>query len=80
VAGEAIPLAARIVAIADVFDALTSVRPYKRAWPVEEAVDLIRKESGRHFDPTLAALFIEQLPAMLEVKARWAEGAAETVT
>ncbi|MFC3533766.1 HD domain-containing phosphohydrolase [Vogesella facilis] len=72
-AGEAIPLEARIVAIADVFDALTSVRPYKPAWPVEEAVAYIREQAGKHFDPALVALFCAQLPAMLEIKARWAE-------
>jgi len=71
--GEEIPLAGRIVAIADVFDALTSVRPYKPAWPVQEAVDLLRRESGRHFDPELVELFLAQLPAILEVKERWAE-------
>ena len=71
--GEEIPLAGRIVAIADVFDALTSVRPYKPAWPVEEAVDFLRRESGRHFDPQLVELFLGQLPAILEIKTRWAE-------
>jgi putative two-component system response regulator len=71
--GEEIPLAGRIVAIADVFDALTSVRPYKPAWPVQEAVDFLRRESGRHFDPELVELFLGQLPAILEVKERWAE-------
>ncbi|MDD0843396.1 two-component system response regulator [Pseudomonas sp. Gutcm_11s] len=71
--GEDIPLAGRIVAIADVFDALTSVRPYKPAWSVEEAVELLRRESGRHFDPQLVELFLSQMPAILEIKARWAE-------
>jgi two-component system response regulator RpfG len=49
--GGDIPMEARIVAIADVFDALLSERPYKGAWPVERALDLIRSESGKHFDP-----------------------------
>lgn len=71
--GEEIPLEGRIVAIADVFDALTSVRPYKAAWTVEAAVGLLREESGRHFDPQLVELFIQQLPAILEIKERWAE-------
>jgi putative two-component system response regulator len=71
--GEEIPLEGRIVAIADVFDALTSVRPYKPAWPVADTVDLLRRESGRHFDPELVELFLGQLPAILEVKERWAE-------
>ncbi|WP_422909343.1 response regulator [Pseudomonas sp. MAC6] len=71
--GEDIPLEGRIVAIADVFDALTSVRPYKAAWSVEDAVGLLREESGKHFDPQLVELFIQQLPLILEIKERWAE-------
>lgn len=71
--GDDIPLEGRIVAIADVFDALTSVRPYKAAWSVEDAVGLLREESGKHFDPQLVELFIQQLPAILEIKERWAE-------
>jgi two-component system response regulator RpfG len=50
-AGTDIPLEARIVAIADVFDALLSARPYKQPWPMEKAIALVRSESGRHFDP-----------------------------
>ena len=57
-AGEAIPLAGRIVALADTFDALTHARPYKPAWPVEEARAEIARQSGRHFDPRLAAMFL----------------------
>ena len=72
-AGEAIPIEARIVAIADVFDALTSVRPYKAAWPIERAVDFLGEQSGKHFDPRLVGLFIEQLPAILEVRERFLE-------
>lgn len=71
--GTEIPLEGRIVAIADVFDALTSVRPYKPAWSVEEAVALLRRESGSHFDPELVELFLAQMPAILEIKERWAE-------
>ncbi|HEY1180684.1 MAG TPA: HD domain-containing phosphohydrolase, partial [Rhodocyclaceae bacterium] len=72
-AGEDIPIEARIIAIADVFDALTSERPYKREWPVEEAVALLRRESGKHFDPELVELFIAQLPAVLAIKTQYAE-------
>jgi putative two-component system response regulator len=61
--GEAIPLAARIVAIADVFDALTSKRPYKHAWTVDEAFALIASEAGKHFDPALAACFLGLRPS-----------------
>lgn len=74
--GEDIPIAARIVALADVFDALTSERPYKKAWPVDQATDLIRQQSGKHFDPTLVEAFFRCLPAILEVKDRWQERAA----
>ncbi|WP_233218822.1 PAS domain S-box protein [Deinococcus arcticus] len=55
--GEAIPLLGRIVAVADVFDALTSERPYKRAWTVEAAVAEIRAQAGRQFDPAVVAAF-----------------------
>lgn len=56
--GEEIPLSARIIAIADTFDALTSKRPYKEAWPIDKAVDLIKSESGQHFDPNLLPHFL----------------------
>jgi len=67
-AGKDIPLEGRIVAIADVFDALTSERPYKRAWSVDSAVDLITQESGEHFDPDLVICFLNILPRVLRVK------------
>ena len=51
--GKDIPLSARIVAVADVFDALTSARPYKEAWSIDKALEYIRDESGKHFDPDL---------------------------
>lgn len=56
--GDAIPLNARIFAIADVFDALTSRRPYKSAWPEEQVLHNIQEQSGTHFDPTLVAQFV----------------------
>jgi len=56
---ETIPLAGRIVAVADVFDALTHERPYKKAWPVEEAVAEIRSQRARHFDPRVVDAFLE---------------------
>lgn len=55
--GEAIPLSARIFAIADVWDALTSDRPYRAAWKREEALAFIEEQSGKHFDPRVVALF-----------------------
>jgi putative two-component system response regulator len=57
--GEQIPLSARIFAVADVWDALTSDRPYRPAWKKEEALDFIRVESGKHFDPQVVNLFFK---------------------
>ena len=58
-AGTDIPLPGRIVAVADVFDALRNERPYKRAWPLDEAVTEIAAGAGRHFDPAVVAAFLE---------------------
>jgi len=55
--GEAIPLSGRIVALVDVFDALTHARPYKPAWPLPDALTLIRSERGKHFDPKVVDAF-----------------------
>ena len=71
--GEQIPFAGRIVAVADVFDALTSVRPYKPAWTVEAAVEYLEQQKGQHFEPVLVELFLAQLPAIRAIMARWAE-------
>ncbi|HEX5623962.1 MAG TPA: HD domain-containing phosphohydrolase [Sulfuricurvum sp.] len=57
--GDDIPLYGRIVAIADVFDALTSRRPYKKAWPFDEAMEFLKDNAGSHFDPVLIKIFIE---------------------
>jgi putative two-component system response regulator len=73
VAGEAIPMFARIVAVADVFDALTSDRPYKEGWDVDRAAALIREESGRHFDPACVEAFFRAWEEVLAVRARYAE-------
>ncbi|MBC8211960.1 MAG: two-component system response regulator [Gammaproteobacteria bacterium] len=67
-AGEAIPLEARIVALADVFDALTSERPYKKAWPIDEAVSEIKKLSGSHFQPELVVAFLAVLADVLKIR------------
>ncbi len=67
-AGEEIPLEGRICAIADVFDALTSVRPYKKAWSVEDATRTIKEGSGSHFDPQLVPLFLDVLPEVLNIR------------
>lgn len=68
ISGKDIPLSARIVAIADVFDALTSERPYKKAWPVEKAMALIEAESGSHFDPELVPAFFNCLEQIMTIK------------
>lgn len=72
-AGEAIPLAGRIVAVADVFDALTSVRPYKTAWPTADAVNHIKTSAGSHFDPQVVAHFVSRLPEILAITELHAE-------
>lgn len=69
--GEDIPLYGRIVAIADVFDALTSHRPYKKAWSFERAMILIEEEKGRHFDPKIAELFIQNIERVREIFSRF---------
>jgi len=63
-AGEAIPIEGRIVAVADVFDALTSDRVYRKAFPVEEAVQMMREQRARHFDPVLFDAFMEVLGSL----------------
>lgn len=57
--GDSIPLGGRIVALSDVFDALTHARPYKEAWPIPDAVDEVRRLSGRQFDPTVVRAFLQ---------------------
>ncbi|WP_404340452.1 two-component system response regulator [Pseudoalteromonas mariniglutinosa] len=65
---EQISLEARIVMIADVFDALTSVRPYKKAWSVNDAIEFMSQQAGKHFDPRLIGLFIEQLDNIVAIR------------
>ena len=72
-AGEDIPLFGRIVAIADVFDALTSKRPYKNGWATEEAIEEIKTKAGTQFDPTLIAPLQRALPEMLKIKEMYAD-------
>ncbi|MDH5325071.1 MAG: response regulator [Gammaproteobacteria bacterium] len=65
--GENIPINARIVILADVFDALTIERPYKNAWPLQKAIDYINSESGSFFDPELVKVFNDSLDDVLKV-------------
>lgn len=69
--GVNIPLAARIFAIADVFDALISVRPYKEASTLEEALSIMGQESNTHFDPEVFAMFLELAPSLYEKNCTW---------
>ena len=71
--GEAIPIEARIVAVCDVFDALTSDRPYKRAWSVDDALAFLQREAGAHFDPALVPLFVQRADEVRKVYRRWSE-------
>jgi putative two-component system response regulator len=71
--GEEIPLPGRIAAVADVFDALTSARPYKPAWKLEDALDLMKTNRGAHFDPNLVDAFFDALPEVLTIRSRFVD-------
>lgn len=71
--GDAIPIEGRIVALADVFDALTSERLYKKAWTIEAALDMIRENRAKHFDPRLTDVFLREIDGILEIGRRYAE-------
>jgi putative two-component system response regulator len=71
--GQEIPLSARIVAVADVFDALTTARPYKSAWTVDDALAYMIGQSGKHFDPALLEIFLKIMPMILEIKDQYGE-------
>ncbi|WP_085440464.1 HD domain-containing phosphohydrolase [Magnetofaba australis] len=70
-AGEDIPEAARIVALADVFDALSMKRPYKDPWPIDRIIDVMGEGSGLHFEPRLLEAFLGLMPQLLEIKQKW---------
>lgn len=65
--GEEIHIYGRITAIADVFDALTSQRPYKKAWSFDEALEQLKRESGTHFDPKLVDIFVKNIDKVEEI-------------
>ena len=69
--GKDIPECARIVAIADVFDALTMVRSYKNAWSFDDAIAQLKKDSGKHFDPQMVEVFLSIISEILEIKEHW---------
>lgn len=70
-AGDAIPQAARIVAIADVFDALTMRRPYKQAWSIDRAFATLQADAGSHFDPDLVDCFLAVREEILAIRQQW---------
>jgi putative two-component system response regulator len=72
-AGEAIPLEGRIAAVADVFDALTSARPYKRAWPIPDAVAHLEAGAGEHFDPNLVSLFLGSMDDVMAIRQQFSD-------
>ena len=74
--GSDIPLPGRLCSVADVFDALTSVRPYKDAWPIDRALEAIDDGSGTQFDAELVAVFRRSLPEILDIKARISDKSA----
>jgi two-component system, response regulator RpfG len=74
--GDAIPLYGRITALVDVFDALTSVRPYKKAWTFAEALDRIQLDTGSHFDPKLVEVFLTMMPTVTTIKQQHPDKAA----
>jgi putative two-component system response regulator len=73
--GDAIPLSARIVALADVYDALTTRRPYKEPWPHARALELIASERGRHFDPDVVDAFMRRADEADQIRERFADEA-----
>ncbi len=68
--GSQIPISGRIVAVADTFDALTSKRPYKEPYPPEVTLDIMKKESGEHFDPTILDIFVSNFDKFLEIRGK----------
>lgn len=75
--GDAIPLFARICAVGDVFDALTSERPYKQAWDDERAIALLREGMGSHFDPACVDAFLLDWDAVMDIRTRFKDDEAE---
>jgi two-component system, response regulator RpfG len=72
-AGEAIPVVGRIVAVADELDALLSVRPYKQAWNLRDALDHMRRERGRHFDPACIDIMLRHIDIILDIHNKFAD-------
>ena len=77
-AGSAIPLFGRIVAVADVFDALTSSRPYKKAWPLTDAVSFLETSAGKHFDPMCVEAFLSGWSEVVKIQSRYNDESSDT--
>ena len=77
--GEEIPLVSRIVAVCDVFDALTSDRPYKKAWSVENTVTEMKKQSGKLFDPHVLQVFMSLLPEMTAITQKFSDSSTQII-
>ena len=78
--GDRIPLVGRVCALADVFDALTSERPYKDAWSEKDAIEYVVSQSGRHFDPSLVEHFLALLPKITSISAMYSEPAYSKIS
>lgn len=68
-----IPIEARIVAVADVFDALTNKRPYKEAWPIDKTISFFKEQRGKHFDPEIVDILLSSIDEIVELVAPWKE-------
>ncbi|MFC1537369.1 HD-GYP domain-containing protein [Gemmatimonadota bacterium] len=77
--GEEISQAGRIVSIMDVFDALTSTRPYKKAWPVDKAVNFIREGLGTQFDPKLAVIFLDNCSEFIAIREKYSDDRKDSI-
>lgn len=77
--GEEIPLVSRIVTVCDVFDALTSDRPYKKAWSVETTVAEMERQSGKLFDPSILGVFMSLLPEMINITQQFSDSSQQVI-
>jgi len=78
VAGTEIPVEARVAAVADVFDALQSERPYKKPWSIERTLEYMRQERGKHFDPECIDAFFNRLDQILSIRNQFSDETSHT--
>ena len=71
--GNDIPLIARIVTVADIYDALVSVRPYKDAWPTQDAIDYLKAQAGTQLDPQCVEAFCQRIPQIMQIQRDYAD-------